>query len=145
VAATYIAHTNPSVSVVLTTYGSPRVGNTKFKDWSYNLRNLSAWRYVYQQDPIPRSNPLGIHVGHLVQIESEKGKAKVYWRHDGCKAYSDKKEQATCLSKKNYKAAGKGWYNINAYPSHHDMKKYEPYVKKKSNFAAKFEVNMEKE
>ena len=144
-AASYIAHTNVGTKVLLTTYGSPRVGDTGYKKWFYTLQNLSTQRYVFKNDPIPRSNPFGIHTGHLFQIVDENSPPKIYWNHDGCDYYDDEKKKDLCLRRFNYKGSGYYWYAIVANPGDHSMKKYVPYVKKKSNDVHKFELRMEKE
>ncbi len=66
-------------------FGAPRIGNVHFKDWTEgHLVNLSAWRFVYRADVIPRATPnsLGfIHAGHLFNIYRKS--SEVFYRQIG--------------------------------------------------------------
>ncbi len=70
-------------------FGAPRLGNDDFKSWTEgNLTNLSAWRFVYRADVVPRLIPtqLGyVHAGHLFAIY--RYKSEVYYRQRGVGDY----------------------------------------------------------
>ena len=66
-------------------YGAPRIGNGYFKSWTEDiLTNLSAWRFVYRSDVVPRIIPTQFgyaHAGHLFAIYWYG--AEVYYRQTG--------------------------------------------------------------
>lgn len=98
ITSVYLADKFPNMKVKMINFGAPRLGNISFKTWSENtLTNLSAWRFVYRTDIIPRFivDTFGYrHAGHLFQMN--RNDAKVYYRQRG-------KENV-------YKKAPKTWY-----------------------------------
>jgi hypothetical protein len=98
--AVYLADRNPYLSVAMINFGSPRVGNRVFKEWTEKkLINLSAWRYVFRKDFVPRLPPRihGYqHAGHLVMIN--RFHSVIYYNQNGD-------------GKMNYDGAPKDWYS----------------------------------
>ena len=66
-------------------FAAPRLGNAAFKAWTETkLLNLSAWRFVYRQDAVPRVvlRIMGyVHAGHLWMLYKNSG--KIYYRQVG--------------------------------------------------------------
>jgi hypothetical protein len=84
----YLAAKHSDLSVQVTTFGQPRVGNAAFKSWSESLDNLAVWRIVYMSDYVARLPYafLGYdHAGHIVQIN--KLRSKAYYNHVGDETY----------------------------------------------------------
>lgn len=84
----YLAAKHSDLSVQVTTFGQPRVGNAAFKSWSESLDNLAVWRIVYRSDYVARVPYafLGYdHAGHVVQINLSRSKA--YYNHVGDETY----------------------------------------------------------
>lgn len=70
------------VSVI--TFGQPRSGNKDFTKWANSVDNLAVWRFVYKDDPVPRSPNRNMgysHVGHLIQLEDNG--AQLYYQQKG--------------------------------------------------------------
>jgi hypothetical protein len=84
----YLAAKHSDLSVQVTTFGQPRVGNAAFKSWSESLDNLAVWRIVFKSDYVARVPYafLGYdHAGHIVQINRLNSKA--YYNHVGDETY----------------------------------------------------------
>lgn len=79
----WFAERYEDLPVKVITWGSPRGGNDVYKDYANSLPNLNFWRFVYQQDPVPRlplSDGIPIlggfnHAGHLFDISETDAKA----------------------------------------------------------------------
>lgn len=84
VAATYLASTHPDINFKMMSFGQPRVGNANFAEWANEFDNLSAWRFVNDFDPVPRT-PLNVqgyqHAGHLMDMKTQR--CSVYYRQVG--------------------------------------------------------------
>ena len=97
--ATYISDKHRLIPFKMINFGAPRVGNGDFKSWTEaELTNMSAWRYVYRKDAVPRmmSRHWGYrHAGHLVAINRRNSKA--YYRQSG-------------LEGTDYSTAPTSWY-----------------------------------
>lgn len=51
-------------------YASPRIGIDAWKSWVDSISNLGIWRFVYQEDIVPRLPVLQFwHVGHTIQLD----------------------------------------------------------------------------
>jgi len=78
-----LAHAMPRRQVDVFNIGCPRTGNLAWKLFVDGLHNLSVWRFVFRDDPIPRS-PLSLrfkHVGHTFQFYRHY--SNVYYLHQG--------------------------------------------------------------
>merc|ERR1719330_683534 len=79
ITAAYLTDKYPNMKATMINFGAPRLGNDDFKSWTEgSLTNLSAWRYVYRADVVPRLIPtqLGyIHAGHLFAIYRRSSEA----------------------------------------------------------------------
>ena len=88
--AAYMAAKYPHIKVTNIGFGGPKVGNMAFKNWSEQRSNLAVWRYVYDDDAVPRLpprtvffQPLGFeHAGHTFQINPGSN-CVIYYRHVG--------------------------------------------------------------
>lgn len=83
-AGAYTAWSMPDCQISVATFGAPRVANTSFKTWVEDLENVSLWRFVNDDDIIPRLPPAFVgyrHVGHLFHLE--KSQARAYYRFRG--------------------------------------------------------------
>jgi hypothetical protein len=86
----YLADKYPNIKVTNIGFGCPKVGNMAFKNWSEQKSNLAIWRYVYNDDAVPRLpprtllfQPLGFeHAGHTIQINPGNN-CIIYYRHVG--------------------------------------------------------------
>ena len=84
VTSSFFANKYSDINVKTIVFGSPRVGNQNYKNWSNNISNLSLWQFVYMRDIVPRVpfNKHGYkHEGHLMQLEW-KG-VKAYYHFTG--------------------------------------------------------------
>eukprot|EP00591_Stephanopyxis_turris_P012703 CAMPEP_0195512736 /NCGR_PEP_ID=MMETSP0794_2-20130614/4598_1 /TAXON_ID=515487 /ORGANISM="Stephanopyxis turris, Strain CCMP 815" /LENGTH=373 /DNA_ID=CAMNT_0040640593 /DNA_START=63 /DNA_END=1181 /DNA_ORIENTATION=- len=83
----YTAKKFPDKLVSVINFGSPKVGNRKFKEWVDSIPNLPIWRYVYEEDIVPRGFIFDYHhPGHLIQLNGMNGKSsRVHYLHDGDK------------------------------------------------------------
>ena len=89
--------------VKVITWASPRGGNDVYKDHVNSLPNLNFWRFVYQQDPVPRL-PLSdegvpiiggfYHAGHLIDISETN--AKAYYFQTGGDGYAGVPDSWDC-------------------------------------------------
>jgi hypothetical protein len=67
-------------------FGCPKTGNWAWRDFVNSIDKLGIWRVVNGLDIVPRLPP-GIrfhHVGHTLQLDSDR--AKAYWLHSGDKS-----------------------------------------------------------
>ena len=98
ITAAYLADKYPNMKVQMVNFGAPRLGNKAFKTWTEkSLSNLSAWRYVFRNDIVPRLiiDTFGYrHAGHLFQMN--RFNSKVYYRQRGKSGV--------------YKKAPRSWY-----------------------------------
>lgn len=91
----YFAHKNEHLNTTLITFSSPPVGNDGFKEWNYDLPNLSSWRIVVSDDAVPRLYKPGDdayeHAGHLIQYFIKKDNTtsgiRAYYRQEGNKKF----------------------------------------------------------
>jgi len=86
--ATMYAFQNPHISVNCATYGQPRTGNIGFKAFVESIYNLNMWRFVNQDDIVPRVPSFLMdftHAGHLMwkQKEQETIAVSAYYRQVG--------------------------------------------------------------
>lgn len=85
----FLAEKYPTLPVKVITWGAPRGGNAIYKDFVNSLPNLNFWRFVYQDDPVPRFPPPSqsfFHAGHLVDINEND--AKAYYQQTGNNVYA---------------------------------------------------------
>lgn len=120
ITAAYLADRNPNLKVRMINFAAPRLGNAAFKAWTETkLLNLSAWRFVYRQDAVPRVvlRIMGyVHAGHLWMLYKNSG--KIYYRQVG--------------DGSNYIGAPWNWYYSGAFWQHpHTV--YLSFIKKKIN------------
>ncbi len=85
ICAVHLAYAYSNMKVNMINFGAPRFGNDHFKSWTEeSLTNLSAWRYVYRKDIVPRIIPKSLgyrHAGHLFAIYGYE--SEVYYRQSG--------------------------------------------------------------
>lgn len=89
--ATVYAFRNPNVAVHCSTFAQPRVGNIGFKAFVESIYNLNMWRFVNQNDIVPRLPPFldgYTHAGHLMWKREKTGNAdntsvSAYYRQTG--------------------------------------------------------------
>lgn len=119
ICAVYLADKYPNMKVTMINFGAPRFGNGHFKSWTEeSLTNLSAWRYVYRADIVPRIIPDQFefrHAGHLFAILRYSSEA--YYRQKG---------------EGDYEGAPGNWY-IGASVRHHRSRTYLEFFKNKIN------------
>ncbi len=91
ICAVYLTDKYPNIKVQMINFGAPRFGNDHFKSWTEEtLTNLSAWRYVYRKDIVPRIIPKSLgyrHAGHLFAIF--RYESEVYHRQIGGGEYEE--------------------------------------------------------
>jgi hypothetical protein len=83
-----MAHKYPEKKVTMVTFGQPRIGNEEFKTWTEMglTSNLQQWRFVLDNDAVPRKfwRTIGFfHSGHLIHLEPDDPKATAYYRQSG--------------------------------------------------------------
>jgi hypothetical protein len=84
----YFSLKHSDIPVKVINFGSPRVGNKNFKNWSQGIQNLSVWRFVYKKDKVARIPFRWLNysdAGHLMQIN--KRNVKAYFQNTGGKGY----------------------------------------------------------
>lgn len=68
--------------VVSINFGSPKTGNTAWKEYVNSVEGLGIWRVVNGYDLVPRLPGIRFHhVGHTVQLDRKL--ARAYWLHEG--------------------------------------------------------------
>jgi len=116
----YLANKYSDRNFRVITFGQPKVGNDKFKDWSENeLTNLSVWRFVNRSDAVPRLPPgvLGYdHAGHTLQINRKDSEA--FYRHVG--------------GVKDYRGVSAAWTGYGTSIYHHSSSQYINFFEKKA-------------
>lgn len=84
--ASMYAFYHPTISVYCSTFGQPRAGNFGMKMFVENIRNLNYWRFVNNDDVVPRI-PLAeqgfTHAGHLVWNNKNTQEIHAYYRQIG--------------------------------------------------------------
>jgi hypothetical protein len=84
---TLLAYDNPDVHVIVTTFGSPMVGNYGYKVLADSLKNMNNWRFVNGQDVFARNPivPTGYYpAGHIMWKQpGENGLVVAYYRQTG--------------------------------------------------------------
>lgn len=79
--ATYLA-TKMDNDMTVINFGSPRVGDEDFKNWARSLTNVAIWRFVNDNDAVPRLPALRMwHPGHLIQLEDDQ--AYLFYQQTG--------------------------------------------------------------
>jgi len=119
--STYLTANNPDINVKMISFGGPRVGNDEFAEWANELPNLSAWRFVNDWDPIPRSPTIiqGYkHAGHLMDMKSSRCRA--YYRQVGDSALG-------------FVPTYDSWYYSGVNPTDHFVANYYDIIKNKQN------------
>ncbi len=85
ICAVYLTDKYPNMKAKMINFGAPRFGNEYFKSWTEeSLANLSAWRFVYRSDAVPRIIPKSRgyrHAGHLFAIY--RYESEVYYHQNG--------------------------------------------------------------
>lgn len=82
----YMATRMKKRDITVINFGSPRPGDEMFHNWVSTVPNLAVWRFVNNNDVVPRT-PVGIindwwHAGHLIQLE-DRDDAKLYYQQVG--------------------------------------------------------------
>lgn len=118
ITATYLADRNPKLNIRMINFAAPRLGNGAFKLWTETkLTNLSAWRFVYRKDIVPRITPRNDgyrHAGHLSMLY--RSKAITYYRQVGDEV--------------NYRGAPWNWYYASSIQQHY-AENYLSFIKDK--------------
>lgn len=108
------------IKTTVVTFGQPLVGDHRFKIWAtYTFENLSIWRFVLSDDPIPRNPAASAYypMGHLIQLESST-----------FTFYYDQ------IEKDVYSGVPKSWFNHQLDQlSNHNMEHYLLYFKTNIN------------